>query len=359
MGIFSDICNDIDATALRLMTEMRGFLLLKAKELVEDSGLAEDLVMRTIERAIVKSDTFDASKGSLRSWLFRIMRNLAATDCRRKDFAVSRPSPEGDDMLDEIPDDSAVDEVAVNDDSAYIRSVIESLPRKFRDVIVLHYFEEMPLAEVAKVLSIPSGTVASRIHFAKKVLSAKLGGIVSSRSIRRSISLFAALLGAAALGFAAVKAGLPELLFSPAPQESASVSTAAENAADSPPAVEETPGETVIEATVASDREQDMKTNELTVAKTLAVSAILSLSSVRAETDAYGNEIAYSSDGETVEYKFWHSNSTSEEMSGEDSSTAVSTEPVSVDSRSFSRGACTGRIVTTPAPPEGFLVIVK
>ena len=359
MGIFSDICNDIDATALRLMTEMRGFLLLKAKELVEDSGLAEDLVMRTIERAIVKSDTFDASKGSLRSWLFRIMRNLAATDCRRKDFAVSRPSPEGDDMLDEIPDDSAVDEVAVNDDSAYIRSVIESLPRKFRDVIVLHYFEEMPLAEVAKVLSIPSGTVASRIHFAKKVLSAKLGGIVSSRSIRRSISLFAALLGAAALGFAAVKAGLPELLFSPAPQESASVSTAAENAADSPPAVEETPGETVIEATVASDREQDMKTNELTVAKTLAVSAILSLSSVRAETDAYGNEIAYSSDGETVEYKFWHSNSTSEEMSGEDTSTAVSTEPVAVDSRSFSRGACTGRIVTTPAPPEGFLVIVK
>ena len=105
--------------------------------------------------------------------------------------------------------------------------------------------------------------------------------------------------------------------------------------------------------------EQDMKTNELTVAKTLAVSAILSLSSVRAETDAYGNEIAYSSDGETVEYKFWHSNSTSEEMSGEDSSTAVSAEPVSVDSRSFSRGACTGRIVTTPAPPEGFLVIVK
>ena len=73
----------------------------------------------------------------------------------------------------------------------------------------------MPLAEVAKVLSIPSGTVASRIHFAKKVLSAKLGGIVSSRSIRRSIALFAALLGAAALGFAAVKAGLPELLFFP------------------------------------------------------------------------------------------------------------------------------------------------
>lgn len=359
MGIFSDICNDIDATALRLMTEMRGFLLLKAKELVEDSGLAEDLVMRTVERAIVKSDTFDASKGSLRSWLLRIMRNLAATDCRRKDFAVSRPSPDGDDMLDEIPDDSSVDEIAAKDDSEYIRSVIESLPRKFRDVIVLHYFEEMPLAEVAKVLSIPSGTVASRIHFAKKVLSAKLGGIVSSRSIRRSIALLAALLGATALGLAAVKAWFPVLLLSSSTQEPANIVNAAENAADSPPAVEETPGETVIEATVASNREQDMKTNELTVAKTLAVSAILSLSSVRAETDAYGNEIAYSSDGETVEYKFWHSNSTSEEMSGEDSSTAVSTEPVAVDSRSFSRGACTGRIATTPAPPEGFLVIVK
>ena len=53
MGIFSDICNDIDATALRLMTEMRGFLLLKAKELVEDSGLAEDLVMRTVERTAI------------------------------------------------------------------------------------------------------------------------------------------------------------------------------------------------------------------------------------------------------------------------------------------------------------------
>lgn len=235
MGLFSDIRDDIDATALRLMTEMHGFLLSKAHELVADNGLAEDLVMRTIERALMKSETFDASKGSLHNWLLKIMRNLAATDRRRKDFAVARPSPDGDDTLDEIPDEGAADEIAIKDDSAYIRSVIESLPKKFRDVIVLHYFAEMPLGEVARVLSIPTGTVASRIHFAKKVLSAKLGGLVDSRGVRRSISILAALLGAAALGFAAVKSGLPELLFSSAPQEPASVSTAAETAAGNPP----------------------------------------------------------------------------------------------------------------------------
>jgi hypothetical protein len=52
---------------------------------------------------------------------------------------------------------------------------IDTLPRDQREAIALHYFMDMPVAQIAKYLSVPNGTVLSRLHYARKALAAKLG----------------------------------------------------------------------------------------------------------------------------------------------------------------------------------------
>ena len=173
MGVISEIKNDLDKGALRLLSEYRGLLLSQAKTLVSSPEEAEDLVFCTIERVLAKSDTYDSSKGDLLTWMKAIMTNLHRDGHRRKlaDAVSYCPNEE----LAETADESAADAVLANSDDEYVRQVVASLPPELREVIVLQYFAEQPVAKVAKILAIPPGTVASRVHLAKKILLKKLG----------------------------------------------------------------------------------------------------------------------------------------------------------------------------------------
>ena len=52
-----------------------------------------------------------------------------------------------------------------------IQKCVANLPEKMRVVILLYYMENMQIAEIAEVLHIPTGTVKSRLHKAKSILS--------------------------------------------------------------------------------------------------------------------------------------------------------------------------------------------
>ena len=77
-------------------------------------------------------------------------------------------------------------------DSAVRQSVLK-LPARYRDALVLSYFEEMNLTETARVLGIPEGTLKARLHRGRELLRRRLGDTWTTRRssasfLRRNIS---------------------------------------------------------------------------------------------------------------------------------------------------------------------------
>lgn len=124
---------------------------------------AEDLVQDALARAWRKRDLFDAERGSLRSWLLAIVADQAHDRWRR-----ARPLEQridGARLLVGPPDDREID----------LRQGVAALPPRQRAAVVLHYFVDLPVAEVAELMGCSPGTVKSTLHDARERLAHRLG----------------------------------------------------------------------------------------------------------------------------------------------------------------------------------------
>ena len=70
--------------------------------------------------------------------------------------------------------DSIETEVLRAEERRQVQRAVDTLPEKYRVVVLLYYMEELPLAQIASLLHIPSGTVKSRLHQARKLLRQQL-----------------------------------------------------------------------------------------------------------------------------------------------------------------------------------------
>ena len=91
-----------------------------------------------------------------RSWAFRIATNKA-NDWIRKNAYDPRPAP--DPTAATAPQDTETTDA--------LHTILRRLPEKSRTVLTLYYLEEFALADVARILRIPRGTVKSRLHTAR------------------------------------------------------------------------------------------------------------------------------------------------------------------------------------------------
>jgi RNA polymerase sigma factor (sigma-70 family) len=124
---------------------------------------AEDLVQDALARAWVKRASFDPDRGSLRSWLLAIVADQARNRWRRR-----RP-------LEDVVDARSLSTPAVGELGADLRRAIGGLPPRQRTAIVLHHFVDLPVAEVAELMTCSVGTVKSTLHDARKALASTLG----------------------------------------------------------------------------------------------------------------------------------------------------------------------------------------
>lgn len=70
--------------------------------------------------------------------------------------------------------DSIETEVLRAEERRQVQRAVDTLPEKYRVVVLLYYMEELPLAQIASVLRVPEGTVKSRLHQARKLLRQQL-----------------------------------------------------------------------------------------------------------------------------------------------------------------------------------------
>ncbi len=135
---------------------------------------AEDMTQETFIRACRALPRYEIRKGaSFEAWLYRISVNCCRSRMRRKWYQVlpwPNPAPEIASEPERQPDRQILHERTPGGDS----EAIDMLGEKHRLVVILRYYAGLSNEEIARTLSIPSGTVRSRLHTARQRLKTLL-----------------------------------------------------------------------------------------------------------------------------------------------------------------------------------------
>ena len=158
-----------------------------ARWLVQNQDDAEDLVQETYLKALRNFTSFQQGT-NFRAWIFQILKNTFLTSRSKLErrMTVAMDSEEDSPML---PVNSSTPESVLIERSGIdaIRGAIEQLPVIFREVILLRDVEDVSYQEIAEILSIPIGTVMSRLARARRIVRESLRS-TSGAALRRDLS---------------------------------------------------------------------------------------------------------------------------------------------------------------------------
>lgn len=154
---------EFEALAMPLFASLYNF----AHWLTQDRDEAEDLVQETYAKALKGFSSFRAGT-NFRAWMFRILRNAFLTS--RTGLAASATvalEPEDEELLIDTMRPTPESQAIASSTREAMQQAIEQLPVPFREVLLLADVEEMSYQEIAEALSIPIGTVMSRLARAR------------------------------------------------------------------------------------------------------------------------------------------------------------------------------------------------
>lgn len=140
---------------------------------------AEDIVQETFLRVHKNWSRYD-DKQKFSTWIYRIATNLCIDRLRKRKPSFSldaeRNDHEGLDGYTLIPGDERTpeSEYLLSETQAMIHQAIESLPAKYKSIVILRYLQEMSLQEIGDVLDMPVTTVKTRVHRGREFLRKKL-----------------------------------------------------------------------------------------------------------------------------------------------------------------------------------------
>ncbi len=167
MSIVKGPDNDKEAAIRRMIAEHQTALLRLCYLYLHDVQLAEDAVQETFIKAYRTLERF-RGEASEKTWLSRIAMRTCC-DMRRSFWfrrMDRRVTPE---MLPEQAQDADEDESALT-------LAVMNLPRKEREVVLLYYYQDMSMNDIAAALSLTQPTVSYRLRRARERLRRELEG---------------------------------------------------------------------------------------------------------------------------------------------------------------------------------------
>ncbi|MDR5659270.1 RNA polymerase sigma factor [Serpentinicella sp. ANB-PHB4] len=135
-------------------------LLRIAYVILGDKQLAEDIVQESF-LALYQNINNIRGDSTLKTWVTRVTINKSKNVIRRNKFkslfildklSLKDPSPSPDEALN------------LTEREKHIKTLLMSLPLKYKDVLYLHYYEEMKVKDIAKVLEISESGIKSRLQ---------------------------------------------------------------------------------------------------------------------------------------------------------------------------------------------------
>ncbi len=137
--------------------------------------MVEDVFQETFLQLFNSRDSFDTSR-PLRPWLFTIAANKAKDALRKQQRTATisigaiadSQEMSFDSVLNALTSDSTMpyEELEGGEIALQVRRVVADMPENLREILVLAYFNKFSYKQMAQILSIPIGTVKSRLHTA-------------------------------------------------------------------------------------------------------------------------------------------------------------------------------------------------
>ena len=155
-----------------LMHEYSDDILHLVYTYVRNRATAEDLTQEIFIKCYEKLHQFNR-QATIKTWVYRI----ASNHC--KDYLKSwhyRKITLTDKLLDYIPSKSkqVEEEVIANSEENSLTNAVMNLPLKYREVVFLHYYEELTLLEISKITAVNINTIKTRLKRAKELLKDKM-----------------------------------------------------------------------------------------------------------------------------------------------------------------------------------------
>jgi RNA polymerase sigma-70 factor, ECF subfamily len=160
-----------------LYNNYSGALFGVINKVVQSGEAAEDLLQDAFLKIWKNIDAYDATKGSLFTWMLNLTRNLAIDKVRSADFRESSLNISLEDNTWQVDNEYQTD---VDVDAIGLKKVVEKLRPDYKHLIDLVYYKGYTQSEVSDEFGIPLGTVKTRIKAAITQLRGMVGIILGA-----------------------------------------------------------------------------------------------------------------------------------------------------------------------------------
>ena len=164
-----------EAAFRKIVSRYKNGLYAFLKQFLNYQDMVEDVFQETFLQLFTSMDSFDSSR-PLRPWLFTIAANKAKDALRKQQRTAATTigtiadsqEMSFDDVLNALTSDSTMpyEELQQSETASRVGQVIANMPENLREILILAYFNKFSYKQMAQILSIPIGTVKSRLHTA-------------------------------------------------------------------------------------------------------------------------------------------------------------------------------------------------
>jgi RNA polymerase sigma-70 factor (ECF subfamily) len=164
-----------EAAFREIVSRYKHSLYAFLRRFVNQQDIVEDVFQETFLQLYTSRESFDTER-PLRPWLFTIAANKAKDALRKiqrqATMSLGTMADAGDVSQDDVVniltsyETTPEEEVSKDETAVRVRQIITDMPDNLREILLLAYFEQFSYKHIAQILSIPIGTVKSRLHTA-------------------------------------------------------------------------------------------------------------------------------------------------------------------------------------------------
>ncbi len=168
---YSDIVNEIlndNSKFSTIVDDYQKQLFVYIIKYIQDTAIAEDIVQEAFIKMYINLNSYDQNR-PFSAWAYRITHNEMVNYLRKhKQTTELNEEAQYDELFDDR--DNFLEEIDKKIQASQVRTLLYNLPMKYREILILHYFEQLDYQSIGTVINIPTSTVGTRIRRAKQQL---------------------------------------------------------------------------------------------------------------------------------------------------------------------------------------------
>lgn len=159
----NDACFDV------LLSRYKSKVFTTIHLIVRDRSVAEDLFQDVMIKVVrmIRNGSYN-EEGKFLPWVIRIARNLAIDHFRKVQRNPTQHESDDFDIFSNVQqaEESSEDKIIIDENSRYIRELIQQLPEKQREVLIMRSYADLSFKEIASITDVSINTALGRMRYA-------------------------------------------------------------------------------------------------------------------------------------------------------------------------------------------------